>query len=222
MATGDYIHFLDDDDLLHPEFCEKTVERLTSGNFDGVVTDCRLFHKFLPDYNLTAPLQLQFHKHLLEKDMELYVLTEPVAINSVMMRSSIIKQFRFNDQVSVGEDTLFFLEMTRKNNNWAGVNQPLAFVRRHRSNTCRSSGYAMELKTVLHQLLRHSRSGEKNVAVTIHLQLLKNDFLSHWKIPVKSLIHILISPLQTSLTTKRFLEREVALWCYRTTQRFKG
>ena len=222
MAAGDYIHFLDDDDLLHPEFCEKTIERMTSTSCDGVVTDCRLFHKFLPDYNLAAPLQLKFHKHLLEKDMELYLLTEPVAINSVILKSSVIKQFKFNEQINVGEDTLFFLEISRHNINWAGINRPLAFVRRHRSNTCRSSNYGVELKKVLHQLLQHSRIGEKNAAVTVHLQLLKNAFMSNLRIPLKSMIHILLSPLQTSLTAKRFLEREVALLSYRTTQRFKG
>lgn len=163
-ATGDYIVFLDDDDLLHPKMVEHALEKFSRDQTIDVVI-CLYQVVFSPTGVGDYPLIFPFDFRLLENhplstvDNSNFVPKwevehEPVSsflrylipINSCVAKRSSIGENRFPEDLCQGEDTFFWLSLGFKGCQFHLSKDLYAIVRRHGQNATRSkSTYLREI-----------------------------------------------------------------------------
>ena len=118
-STGDFVFFLDDDDLLMPNMVQSMLNGFIEHEADilscrtEVVSDSALItNEKLKTYNWQSTNE--FSLYALESlSMEHICLYNPV-IHSFMVRKEVIETLRFNDELSYGEDFLFWLQLAEK------------------------------------------------------------------------------------------------------------
>lgn len=155
-ATGDYLVFLDDDDLLHPKMLEHALAIFNRHRaIDAVV--CLYQVIFTPAGAGDYPELFPFNPNLMNKhplnavDMtnfapkkELEVapvsafLRYLIPINSCVVKRSAIGDTRFPEDLTQGEDTYFWLTLAHKGSKFHLSQKPYAYVRRHGQNTTRA------------------------------------------------------------------------------------
>lgn len=153
VARGEFLVFLDDDDLLHPRYLESSLEYFKKGQAAEAVV-CR--GKSFGKKSLWNPLRLGVlifecggvdSDHLrpfLPKSIldmtDLYsnpvtaIMLSPCPINSVLIRKDALNGITFSD-LSLGEDTYFLLALAVQGCRFRRNPEILAFIRRHSQNT---------------------------------------------------------------------------------------
>lgn len=121
LAEGEFLVFLDSDDMLHPRFLEKALERAVQTGADMVSgrlvkipsEDMRTesgncFRQFWtkPWTDIPADRILsQFHE---KEELDLYTAA------CKLIKKALIGTLRFEEQILLGEDTLFMYQLVRK------------------------------------------------------------------------------------------------------------
>lgn len=222
-ATGDYIHFLDDDDVVLPWFYESALKHLADTGADIAVCAFRFFRGAAAQICDTAAGLSLFNGALLEKDPVGYLLREPMAINAALCRREALAPYRFPANVRRGEDTLFWLDVAGSGATFVAIAAAGAFVRCHDGNTTRNKRLIPEHDAFLRQLLKHPRLQHDPAAVSVHLQLIRNAAVTGRAPPRASLAALLSSPWQTTSTALRFLRRKaVEARCLAAITRARG
>ncbi|RZK16460.1 MAG: glycosyltransferase family 2 protein [Flavobacterium sp.] len=134
-ATGEYIQFLDADDIIENEKLALSVEAFNKNpenNF--VISDFVMHHMYeskfiLPKVNLSN-MNLTFDYLLLNWDP--YGFNFP--IHSPVYKASVLKEFYFNENFRAVEDLILHLQIFKYYNNYSSINKPLAVYRKHGSN----------------------------------------------------------------------------------------
>ena len=127
-AQGDYVAFLDDDDLWHPAKLERQVSVLDGNASTGLVyTDARLL---LPDGSLSEPVLLT-HQKQADDLFDHLIVSCFIHPSTVLVRRSLLQQLGlFDTGLTTQEDYDCWLRATRLAGT-ACVPEPLVFVRRH-------------------------------------------------------------------------------------------
>ncbi|MDD2755066.1 MAG: glycosyltransferase family 2 protein [Methanothrix sp.] len=150
-AVGEFIIFLDDDDLIHPKMIESCMSI-----FDDEVDIVSSWFVYL--FSSNEPIKFvepiyQTHCNNLEMRPfnELLCYTHP--IHSFIIRRCSLKNVRFPEDLRVGEDKYFWLSLASQGCRFKCNKKTLAFYRRHNANQTWLSDYNQHLLAFLQKLL---------------------------------------------------------------------
>jgi len=217
-ATGDYIVFLDDDDLLHPKMVELALEKFSKDQAIDVVV-CLYQVIFSPtglgDYPIIFPFNfklLENHplskidnsnfapKWELEHEPISAFLRYLIPINSCVVKRSAIGENRFPEDLSHGEDTFFWLSLGCKGCQFHLSESPYAFVRRHGQNTTRSkSTYLQEIPKCYSKIQSSKMLSRRPEIFLVKLKL----FYFSWRQNPFTSLHLLFGLLQYPMLLSR-------------------
>ena len=135
IAKGETLIFFDDDDIVHPQNLELSLQGINSNAFDFC-----LYQK----QSLSENHKLQFKNEVLQSGQEInHTDLEQVITNSLPMASCTVlwqKQFignqRFNEQLLYAEEWEFYTRLIANGLKGISINNTLYFNRKHpQSNT---------------------------------------------------------------------------------------
>jgi glycosyltransferase involved in cell wall biosynthesis len=112
-ATGEYIGYLDDDDILYADHCARTVEALQRSEADVVFTVCLAeYANMRGDEKSVLGYQIYIDREFNLDD--LYILNV-APIHSMVHRRSVFERFGFfDDHLTVTEDWEFWLRVASR------------------------------------------------------------------------------------------------------------
>jgi glycosyltransferase involved in cell wall biosynthesis len=131
LAKGDYIVFLDDDDLLGENQLASSATRLDhcSDADIGVSRSC-LFDTDPISIHQEVPASLISFKEMETHPVE-QIFFHGLVIGSCMIRRSILNGVCFNEVLTFGEDLLFWLHLACQGCRFQGNPEAVTYVRRH-------------------------------------------------------------------------------------------
>lgn len=156
-ATGEFVVFLDDDDLLHPEMVERALQLFDDEPGLGAAVG-RYQVLFTPSTLEEYPAVFPFNYRQAATDPLHHVdktnlapahvlATAPVSaflrylipVNSCLVKRTAIGALRFPLELVQGEDTYFWVRLAAQGCTFRMSAAMFAFVRRHGGNTTRSA-----------------------------------------------------------------------------------
>jgi glycosyltransferase involved in cell wall biosynthesis len=134
LASGEYIQFLDSDDTLH---CEKFAKSLSDGKkYPLIISQFTIYKNktHYPGYN-----------HI-EKDFATFEgivfgwnLKFTIPIHCALISGKLLEGFMFDPNLSINEDWLMWIYITKNNPEVLLINEPLAHYRKEDNKTSLSS-----------------------------------------------------------------------------------
>jgi glycosyltransferase involved in cell wall biosynthesis len=191
LASGDFILFLDDDDLLHPRMLETSLAAFagdpaldvvtclyemffTPAGGDGAVLAAPLFNWRLLDQH---PLRLVDRCNfvpgqlLAERPFSAF-LRHLIPVNSCLVKRRAIGSVRFPEDLVQGEDTYFWLSLARHGCRFKLRDETHVYIRRHPLNLTRSRArYYDEIRPLYRRLLSERMVTEREDRFLVHLKL---------------------------------------------------
>jgi glycosyltransferase involved in cell wall biosynthesis len=167
-ASGDFILFLDDDDLLHPKMLESSLYYfLCNPDIDVTCCKCKMFYS--PDFQdvSTDPGRTKKRRYsprrtcLLDRRNAFNLETEPYTeilstcppIHSCLVRRRSVGDVRFPTDLKAGEDTFFWLSLAFRGCRFKSNHHIHAYVRRHTANFTLKPEFSQEYIRFLKKLL---------------------------------------------------------------------
>lgn len=134
-AKGEYIAFIDDDDYVSPNYLKAMLD--AAGNNSVVLSDSYAFYDGEPEKEIK-----NYHPHAVYckcKDLPKCSLLHARAIFNgpcmKLLQSSFIHSIRFDTSMSVGEDSLFMLAISKNISNIRFADDRAVYYRRYRKNS---------------------------------------------------------------------------------------
>ena len=213
-ARGEYIMFLDDDDLVDPRFVEAGLAVLTADRgADGVFFRYRTAvagetcdgNTDLPplaeeETRASIPVALlgtenPVDRATLERRPVTAFLRYLIPINSGLVRRSAVGAARFPEALRQGEDTCFWISLAAAGRRFVLDEHAYAIVRRHAGNATRSRvRYLSEIQPCYERLLSEGLLTAPDDVFLAHLKLLWFKTLTGGKGAGRHLQHVLASP----------------------------
>ena len=129
-VRGEYITFVDSDDMIDAHYIEYLYGAIKNYNVHISVCDRYIFSDNLPNVNGSSTVQIRdVNESFFEHSM----------ISSVwgrMFTKKILKELRFDTSIYVGEDLLFFCSILKRVNKVAIISGKLYFYRMHGESAC--------------------------------------------------------------------------------------
>ena len=195
-ARGDYLLFLDDDDLLHPRMLENAIGLFTEHPLLDVAV-CLYQVVFTPSGPGDYPEVFPFNPRLMERHplnlvdgvnfAEKQVLEQAplsaflrylVPINSCVIRRMAIGETRFSEDLVQGEDTFFWVSLSHRGCTFRLSEKPYACIRRHGGNTTRSKqAYIREIPRCYERIRSSGMLSRREDRFLVELKL----FYFAWK-----------------------------------------
>ena len=177
LATGDYVLFLDDDDLLAPSMIERSVSQLEANpDVDAVVCDSQVI--CMPDGGPAFRIPPS-PARAIERNPFGAILRRGFPIHSCLIRRASVESFRFPEQLAFGEDIYFWLALCRHGRRFTAREEADAIVRRHALNTTRSRAtMRREARALYHRLFADDMVVGKEERVVIQLKLAYCEIMS--------------------------------------------
>ena len=182
-AHGEFLLFLDDDDLVDPRFVETGLAQLAAHpDADGVFFRYRIIHStepWLPDEanassaSCLAATGNPTPRAMLEARPASAFMRYLLPIHSGFIRHSALGTVRFPEQLRQGEDTYFWIALAAAGSRLVLDEHPYAVVRRHAGNTTRSRiRYRVEIQPCYEKLLADHLLTDPEDRFLAHLKLL--------------------------------------------------
>lgn len=191
-ASGEFIVFLDDDDILDPRMLETSL-RCFEGSPDCDVAICRS-NVFTTEEPRTRPaIPFTFvNMAALERRPFSEILFYGVVIHSCMVRHSAIADLRFPEELAVGEDSYFWLRLALRGKRFKTNDGAYAHVRRHVGNATARRARDERVKEFYRKLIMDGLIGSRADMFFARAQLSmrlarRNDdgLLDHWAFMLK-------------------------------------
>lgn len=158
-VKGDYVFFLDSDDIIHPQLLEALVKGLKETDATMAGTICQgipeqYWHKAI-EYIEKDPGPGETTYQTFEETLEAVFRTKtPLGmIGGVMMRQDLIGDTRFRTDLYIGEDFFFIYENMIKGGSSVFLKQKWYFARHHADNTSWDFGYSGFMNRLLRREL---------------------------------------------------------------------
>lgn len=130
LAKGDFIQFLDSDDLLAFDKFQKSIEAITNENTEIVITNFIRFKNNLSKLK-KAFCKLDETKFSYDTILLQWDLQFSIPIHCGLFKTKIIKNIRFNEKLKAKEDWMFWIETFKNNPKVSFINENLAQYRMH-------------------------------------------------------------------------------------------
>jgi glycosyltransferase involved in cell wall biosynthesis len=186
-ARGEVIHFMDDDDLLHPQMYESGLNMLRKDTeLSVVICQCDLISprydagdlespvSAADEYNyveIPHPMRLMRQKRL-NQDPILEILLYWPMIPAFMVRRSIIGEARFPEEIRYGEDTLFWLQLVSRGAQFRLNERVLVHIRKHAGNVSHQPAYTDGLIDFHMKMLQSGLLQNRHHIFVTHARLL--------------------------------------------------
>ncbi|MEQ9426795.1 MAG: glycosyltransferase family 2 protein [Cyclobacteriaceae bacterium] len=151
-ATGDFICFLDDDDVLLEDFFEKALDVFQ----DEVKIDALITRTEVLDDGAPKNYRRRHVENLIQERFSYYgdidentagfFLTYCPMIHSFLFRRSVFDVLRFDPNLKYGEDIFLWITMLQSNVTYKKVDWVGAKVRIHGANLSTNVGYDVKIK----------------------------------------------------------------------------
>jgi glycosyltransferase involved in cell wall biosynthesis len=228
-VRGDYLLFLDDDDLIDPHFVEQGLAVLAQNpRAGGVFFRYRTItwtepgggsHR-LAEGKTSSPLPFKVAvgenpvpRATLEQHPITAFLRYRIPICAGFLRCSTVGAIRFSEILRQGEDTHFWISLAAAGHRFVLDERVCAIVRRHAENTTRSRArYMSEIQTCYETLLAAPLLPGADDVFLAHLKLLCFKMLTGGTDRSRHLRHVLASP--------RRLAAEADFWTRNLSGRF--
>lgn len=142
VAKGDYIQFLDSDDLLHPKKLELQLRHIIEQEADAVVSGFDLFSNDLStryDSRMSAVIpDCSIESFLYGWDINFVIAIHTLLISKVFI---VKNDIRFHEDVRAKEDWIFWIEIALKNAVFFVHTEKMAHYRRHNTNMTSDSNH---------------------------------------------------------------------------------
>lgn len=128
QARGEYVFFLDSDDLFTPEKIEKQITLM--------VKHCAVFshtNYFLISSDKKINSQIKT-SHCSGNVFPRIILRCPIATPTVCLRADIARNFKFDETLRIGEDVVLWTKIAQRYEILA-IDEPLTYVRMHAHST---------------------------------------------------------------------------------------
>jgi glycosyltransferase involved in cell wall biosynthesis len=186
-ASGEIVHFMDDDDLLHPEMYETGLDMLrrdpevsvvicqcdmisTRYNREGLEAQADVANEY--DYvAIPHPMGLMRQERL-NQDPILEILLYWPMIPAFMVRRSIIGEARFPEEIRYGEDTLFWLQLASRGAQFRLNERKLVHIRKHAGNVSYQPAYTDGLIDFHMKMLQSGLLQNRHHIFVTHARLL--------------------------------------------------
>lgn len=148
-ATGSYILFLDDDDVLLPEMLRRSLEVIEKEGVDVVSCRSEVIGDHIPQKRLKAYNRQQRDTHQIyemsDRAMEHLFLYHP-QVHSFLIRREAIGMVRFLSEHKYGEDMLFWFALALNGLKFKKLNFVGCRYHLHQSNASRGATYEAKKK----------------------------------------------------------------------------
>lgn len=138
-AKGNYIAFVDVDDIIDPTIYEKMIKKLELSNADVCVCN---YKEYFLNKNKYVPSKYALKNEIISKETAIrnYLLDKiGPAIWDKTYKSNIVKNTRFEESLNIGEDILYCLNILFKTNKVATIEDELYY-------------YVQQDKSVMHKI----------------------------------------------------------------------
>lgn len=158
ISKGDYIQFLDSDDLLAPDKLFLSIKLFDEDNtLDVVITDYNMLDsKNLqikpPTYNISN-VYFNFDTILNQWDLNF-----TIPIHCALFKKSSIGSLKFNEILKAKEDWLFWVQFFKKYHNVTFINQQLVSYRLHEKSMTQSASHMVESQSLALVLIKEELS----------------------------------------------------------------
>jgi glycosyltransferase involved in cell wall biosynthesis len=138
VAKGDFVQFLDSDDILGNEKLEVSVNLSVKNGSDIVITDFKRFRKTLAKLKRAfcdlSKQEFSFDSMLLKWDVEF-----TIPIHCGFFKKSLLDSVTFHEELKAKEDWKFWIDIFRNNPKVSYVNKVMAFYRLHEKGMTKNS-----------------------------------------------------------------------------------
>ncbi len=158
-ATGDYIQFLDSDDILKPEKFSRSIE--LANNNDIIITDFLRFKsesgKLKKAFCDLSEQNYTFKSILLNWDVKY-----SIPIHCGMFKSTAIKSIFFDEDLKAKEDWFFWLQVFERDPKVSFLNEKLALYRVHKKSMTKDEALMHEnLNLAYNKIYTHLSEGDR-------------------------------------------------------------
>ncbi len=155
-ATGDYIQFLDGDDLLCNNKLDTSLTH-AKNNEEVIITSFNHIKngKKLPPFCNLRKDYFTYENILLKWDADF-----SIPIHCGLFKKSTVGDFRFDDKIIAGEDWIFWLFLYEKRSSTCFINEELVVYRLHDKSITHNDDRMAEKKQIAHLKIYNSLSND--------------------------------------------------------------
>ena len=148
-TTGDYIMFIDSDDYIDEKTFEKCVEKIIKYNVDIVKFNYVKEFKFLKTRNsFLCKQNVLIEKPFLPIINNVFTTDNYCSSCECLVRSEVVKELKFDENIKVGEDFLFFMNTLMKSQSVYIMNDFLYHYRMHNKSVTNNFDYIKTLEYI--------------------------------------------------------------------------
>lgn len=138
IAKGDYIQFLDSDDLIDSEKFTKSINRLNQEDDSVIVCNFKMFSKFRNKIEFWPPFcDLKQEYLTFESILKYWDQNFSIPIHCGLFPKTIFKEIRFNEKLKAKEDWLFWITISKLGFSFQYIDECLAYYRTNESSMTR-------------------------------------------------------------------------------------
>jgi glycosyltransferase involved in cell wall biosynthesis len=143
IAKGDFIQFLDSDDLITSNKFQKSIEAIRKENSEVIITNFIRFKKNLNQ--LKRPFcKLEEQKFTYESILLQWDRQFSIPIHCGIFKRETIGKVRFNEKLKAKEDWFFWIQTFKSNPKVAFINENLAQYRMHNKGMTKDNAFMEE------------------------------------------------------------------------------
>lgn len=130
-ATGDYIQFLDSDDILLDSKLQLSVQALKNPENNQMKIVISNFRRFVNDISASFEPYCELKSEFFNFNSILYQWDEDfsIPIHCGLFEASLFEKLRFNEKLKAKEDWVMWVQLFQNKTQAVFINQPLAYYR---------------------------------------------------------------------------------------------